>query len=532
MIQISQIKIPIEEGEEYLTSYIASFLKVNPSRIQKVILQKRSIDARKKPRVYYVYTVICEIPGLEKAILRKFSGNRRICRYVPVTFRLPNHGGEPLTKRPVVIGLGPAGLFCSYLLAKSGYAPIVMERGKPASERIKDIELFWETGLLHPASNVQFGEGGAGTFSDGKLNTLVKDRNGRQRFVLKTLVQFGAPPAILSDAKPHIGTDILIHVVTNMRREIQRLGGEIHFQEQVIDLAAEGGRLVHVSTDKNNYETSLAVLAIGHSARDTFRMLHRQKVAMSAKDFAVGFRVEHPQQLINEIQYGSSAASRLPAAPYKLAASAFGRGIYSFCMCPGGYVVNAASDEGQTVVNGMSYSGRHSKNANSAIVVSVGGSDFNQSDPLGAMAYQIQLEKKAFALGNGSIPQQLLGDFKENRCSVSYGAFDSLTKGAHTFANLRECFSWEINQAFLQGMTDFGKKIPGFDRDDVILSGVESRTSSPIRIHRNDLLESSIRGLYPCGEGAGYAGGILSAATDGMKVAEEIIQKYQVQYEL
>ena len=433
--------------------------------------------------------------------------------------------------------MGPAGLFCALLLSRAGYAPILIERGRAVEDRQKDVENFWRTGCLNPESNVQFGEGGAGTFSDGKLNTLTKDKTGRNQFVLETFVEFGAPEQILWDAKPHIGTDILQKVIQNMRKEILRLGGLVYFETKFESFVEKDGALQAITISQPgmpalSIDTQVAVLALGHSARDTFRMLHAHGIAMAAKEFAVGFRVEHPQQMIQEAQYGKNPPEFLSAAPYKMATKLQnGRGVYSFCMCPGGYVVNASSMEGHLAINGMSYAARDAKNANSAIVVSVGAGEYALDDPMGAIDFQMQLEKKAYELGKGAIPQQLYGDFCQNKKSQSYGEFSSVIKGDTQFANLRDLFSEDINTSFMEGMRLFGKKMAGFDREDAILSGVESRTSSPIRIERDMSLNANITGLYPCGEGAGYAGGITSAAMDGMKVAEEIIRKYRVNYE-
>ena len=429
----------------------------------------------------------------------------------------------------MVIGAGPAGLFCAYLLAREGYRPLVFERGKKVGERTEDVLHFWKTGVLDPASNVQFGEGGAGTFSDGKLNTLVKDPLGRNRFVLDTFVAFGAPEKITYENKPHIGTDILSKVIAAMREEILHLGGTFEFESCVTDIRVENQKIKAVEINHNTWmETEVCVLALGHSARDTFEMLQKTGLFMEPKAFAVGFRVEHPQKDINRSQYGEKYAELLEAAPYKVTANlANGRGVYSFCMCPGGYVVNASSEKKRLAVNGMSYSDRGSKNANSAIIVSVTPDDFEGTDALSGVEFQRRLEEKAFALGNGKIPQQLFGDYCENKKSTAYGTFPSETRGETAFANLRGLFSDEMEQSFIEGMHSFSKHIPDFDRNDAILSGVESRTSSPVRIRRDEVFEANIRGIYPCGEGAGYAGGITSAAMDGMKVAEAVIQKYQ-----
>ena len=406
--------------------------------------------------------------------------------------------------------------------------PIVFERGKRVDDRTKDILEFWETGVLNTASNVQFGEGGAGTFSDGKLNTLVNDKLGRNKFVLETFVKFGAQSNILYDGKPHIGTDILKQVIANMRNEIIRLGGEFHFDSQVENFVIEDGKIKGVVSKGETYYSDSVVLAIGHSARDTFKTLYDLGFDMEAKDFAVGFRIEHPQAMISETMYGPKF-NKLEPAPYKLAHNLEnGRGVYSFCMCPGGFVVNSSSEENRLVVNGMSYSKRDSHNANSAIVVSVGATEFDKSNPLAGIEFQRQIEGKAFNLASGKIPQQLYGDFKENRLSAGYGDFSSETKGYTAFGLLSEIFSHEINQSIIDAMGHFGTKIKGFDRHDAILSGVESRTSSPVRINRDEQFQSNIRGLYPCGEGAGFAGGITSAAMDGLKVAEAVIANQNI----
>lgn len=531
MIQINQLKVLARKDQDDLKPAIASHLGVSQDEIVAYRILKRSIDARKKPEIFYIYSVAVDLGKKESFVLNKKKKDNQILIYQEKKYKIPNIGEQKLSKRPVIIGMGPAGLFCAYLLALSGYQPIVLERGEDVLTRTKDVNAFWEKEILKPNSNVQFGEGGAGTFSDGKLNTLVKDKWGRNRFVLETFVLFGAPESILWEAKPHIGTDILIRVIKNMRMELIRLGAEIHFQSQVQDFVFENNQLVALKVKEKTIDTTVAVLAVGHSARDTFQILHERNVKMLAKEFAVGFRVEHPQEKINLVQYGTKCKSFLPPSPYKLATKLKnGRGVYSFCMCPGGYVVNASSAEQQLVVNGMSYAARDSKNANSAIVVSVGKKEYDMSNPLSAIAYQESLEKRAYQCGKGSIPQQLFGDFMADRISSGYGSFSSICCGKTTFANLNTIFSKEIRDSFLQGMELFSHKIKDFNAYDTILSGVESRTSSPIRIERNEVLESNQKGLYPCGEGAGYAGGIMSAAMDGMKVAEEIIKKYRMNY--
>lgn len=529
MIQIQQLKLPVEASEEALRLRCAKELRLAPEDITELIVIRRSVDARKKPELFYIYTIHVRSRQNEEKILKRLRGKHHISQAAPehyaYGFKTENKSKQAA---PVIVGMGPAGLFCAYLLALHGLHPVLLERGRPAKTRMEDVKHFWESGTLLPSSNVQFGEGGAGTFSDGKLNTLVKDKNGRNRFVLETFVKFGAPQEILMDAKPHIGTDLLVEVISNMRREICSLGGEARFLCRVDGLLVKDGKLRGFRAGEEEIFCTDGVLAIGHSARDTFQMLYQAGIFMQAKEFAVGFRIEHPQDFIDVSQYGRQTPL-LPAASYKLATKlSGGKGVYSFCMCPGGYVVNASSEKKRLVVNGMSYSGRDSGNANSAIVVSVGSQEFDMKDPLSGVAYQRMLEEKAYALGKGKIPQQLLGDFKALKNSRSYQGVLSKTKGAAVFAPLHTLLSSACRDAFLEGMELFGRKIKGFDRDDAVLSGIESRTSSPVRIVRNDQFYSNVEGLYPCGEGAGYAGGIMSAAMDGLKVAEKILQKYDL----
>ncbi|MGN0241112.1 MAG: NAD(P)/FAD-dependent oxidoreductase [Candidatus Weimeria sp.] len=525
-IRIDQIRIkPEQDSRRSLVKEAAKRLHISVKDITDLRILKKSIDARKKPDVFLLYQVAVDVSCDESRLLRN-RRIRNISPYKEIRYQLIKSDrrlSSDCRKRPVIVGFGPAGLFAGLLLSEAGLTPIIIERGRPVSDRKRDVEKFFETGVLEPDSNVQFGEGGAGTFSDGKLNTGVHDRNGRNHFVLETFVKYGAPEEILYEAKPHIGTDRLIDVVSNIRNAIIEKGGDVRFNTKMTKLIVKDGRVQGVETGSGIIETDTVILAIGHSARDTFRMLYDEKIPMSAKQFAMGFRIEHPQNFINESQYGREASEYLPAAPYKLAYSKGERGVYSFCMCPGGFVVNASSEEGHLAVNGMSNYGRDSANANSAIVVAVGAGEYDLNDPLGAIEYQRSIEKKAYDLCQGKIPQQLYGDFKDNRESISYGDFESLTKGAHAFSNLRGIYSPEIEQAFIKGMEFFDSRIHGFARYDAILSGVESRTSSPVRIPRDETFQSSVRGLFPCGEGAGYAGGITSAAIDGIKVAEAVI---------
>ena len=529
---INQLKIPYDKSNtDNIAKKLSAETGLDICSISNIKILKQSIDARKKPDIYYVYRISFEAE-LSKKALSKVLRNKNIAFYEPVTYALPKTSARDV--RPIIIGMGPAGLFSAYILCLAGYKPIIFERGKCVEERTADIAEFWESGCLNPESNVQFGEGGAGAFSDGKLNTLVNDKCGRSGFVLETFVKFGAPENILYDAKPHIGTDILITVISNMRKSLIEMGAEIYFESRLDNIDIYQGDNASVISaieikdpDKSRlYDVSKSpvILAIGHSARDTFYMLRDKKVPMVAKEFAVGFRVEHPQDFINTALYGTND---LGPAPYKLTArSSEGRGVYSFCMCPGGYVVNSSSEGNRLVVNGMSYSKRDSSNANSAIVVSVGKDDYDIDDPLAGVEFQRRLEAKAYGLCSGKIPQQLLKDFKAGVASTGYGSFDSCAKGKCEFANLRDIYPDEINMAVIEGMDLFDRQLSGFNRPDCILSGIESRTSSPVRISRNEDRHSEINNLYPCGEGAGYAGGIMSAAMDGMKVAEAIIERF------
>lgn len=523
MIRINQIKLPVNHDREQLEKKIKYMLHKTP--IKKWSIQKRSIDARKKDAISYVYAVDVELLPEQEKIFLKRNRNKNIQRIQPKKYYFPKVIRQ-WDYPPVVVGMGPAGLFAALMLARSGQNPIVLERGQDVRQRTKDVENFWKTGKLNTESNVQFGEGGAGTFSDGKLNTLVKDKFGRNRFVLETFVEFGAPKEILYESKPHIGTDLLCQVVANMRKEIKRLGGDVRFGAKVTDILVENSSLKGlIINEKEKIDCDAVILALGHSARDTFAMLYGKHLSMSAKAFAMGVRVEHPREMINDSQYGEGCKKYdLPTASYKLTYHAQnGRSVYSFCMCPGGFVVNASSEEGKLTVNGMSNHDRMGKNSNSAIIVSVTPEDFEGEGPLAGVEFQREWEEKAFDAGNGKIPVQLLEDFRENRISKQYGEITPNTKGETTFANLRECLPKEVSESICEGMEYFESKIHGFHRDDTILCGIEARTSSPVRLNRDENFESSIKGLYPCGEGAGYAGGITSAAMDGIKVAEALV---------
>lgn len=528
--------------KEEIEKKLNKLLYLKPGQLIGIEIIRESLDARKKPDLCYNLVVDIQVEK-EDAVFRfcQKKKQKEIIRLSEEKYEFPSAGSGWMKHPPVIIGAGPAGLFCGYYLAKAGYKPIIIEQGEPVERRLKTVEAFWKDGSLNPYSNVQFGEGGAGTFSDGKLNTSIKDKAHRNREILKVFVEMGAAPEILYKQKPHIGTDVLIDVVKNMREAILAYGGQVRFYTKLEELVLEGKQLKGIrvknlnGSDENKADMKemlsceQLVLAIGHSARDTFSMLYESHVPMEAKAFAVGFRVEHPQSMINQSQLAIAnlEGTGIKAADYKLTAkTTANRGVYSFCMCPGGYVVNASSEKEGLTVNGMSYSSRSGKNANSAIIISVTPDDFPNAGPLGGVEFQRGLEKKAYELGKGKIPLQLYGDFKANRITKQLGTIIPEVKGGYSFANVRDILPKELNQAFMEGMEAFQKKIPGFAKEDVPVLGVEARTSSPLRILRDEGLESHIKGIYPCGEGAGYAGGITSAAIDGLKVAEAIAAAY------
>lgn len=529
MIKISQIKMPIRSNMAALENKICEILRVDKSRITYWQIEKRSIEARKREKLSYVYSVAVSLKN-EKTIISR-NKNKNVTLLNKAEYELPVYTGIHAEERPVIIGSGPAGLFCGYLLAAAGLKPLIIERGECVEERRRTVEHFWKTNELNTESNVQFGEGGAGTFSDGKLNTGVKDRQGRIEFVLKAFVQNGAAQDILYDSKPHVGTDVLYEVVRNLREKIIELGGEFLFKNAVRSFDIEEGNVrAVVLKDAERIETGICVAAIGHSARDTVQELYRLGADISAKAFAIGVRLQHPQEIINRSQWGEDHPKELGAAPYSLSVKTKdGRGVYSFCMCPGGYVVNASSESERLAVNGMSYSGRDSGYANSAIIVTVEPKDYlsfkkDMPEALSAIAFQRSLEEGAYKAGNGYIPVQRFEDFKNNRISSS-NSFEPCTKGRWEYADVRNIFPMFIAEDIASGIDLMGGRIEHFNMDDALLMGVESRTSSPVRIIRDEDYESNIKGLYPCGEGAGYAGGIVSAAVDGMKVAEAIIKK-------
>lgn len=562
MIRIDNIKLPVDYSEKALRNAICDSLKLSSGEISEITIYKRSLDARKKDNIHYIFSVLVTLKN-DKSFKFNPKKHKDVSYFTPKEFKPVILGQLNLDRPPVVVGSGPAGLFCAYYLAKYGYKPILIERGDCIEERTKKVDAFWKGGQLDPESNVQFGEGGAGTYSDGKLNTMVKDTEGRIRCVLKTFVENGAPDDILYVNKPHIGTDLLKPVISAMSQKIREMGGLVRYRSKLTGLVAE-----NITVNSNNadsvgaiseskitgiivngtekIECGALVLALGHSARDTFKMLLDSGIHMEPKAFAVGVRVEHPQDFISRAQYGDFA-DKLPPADYKLThTTESGRGVYSFCMCPGGYVVNASSEEGRLAVNGMSNRARNSGNANSAIIVTVNPSDFENADsnPLAGTAFQQRLEKLAYDEGKGKIPQQFYADFKANRTSLEIPSASvsgkrqeetgfenfanrSCTGGLTSPGNLRNVLPEFISESIIESMPAFDRAIPGFMRDDMIMSGVESRTSSPVRMNRNDELQCNIAGIYPCGEGAGYAGGIVSAAADGLRVFEAIIHKYK-----
>jgi len=529
MIRVRQVKVSvIEDNELNLKIKVARKLRIKKEDIIKYKINKKSIDARNKEDVYFIYEVDVLVNNEDKIL--KSNKQSDILKTPNEEYVIPNIGDKKLNGNIIVVGSGPAGLFASYLLAENGYNPIIIERGEKIEDRVKTVQKFWSDGILNNNSNVQFGEGGAGTFSDGKINTLVHDKSFRNKKVLETFVKFGAPKEILYLQKPHIGTDILRQVIINMRHDIENLGGKFFYNTCLTDIIVKNDKIYEIEINhKEVWPCEHLILAIGHSARDTFQMLYDNKIDMQAKPFALGVRIEHLQKNINESQYGNFSNYLSPAS-YKLTyTTKYSRGVYSFCMCPGGYVVNASSEDGRLAINGMSNYARDSKNANSALVVTVSPSDFG-NNPLDGINFQRKLEENAYKIGEGKIPVQLYKDYKENRISDKFEGYTTEMKGNYKFANLNELFPEYINEALKEAIPVFGKKINGFDNNDAILSGIESRTSSPVKIIRGENFESNILGIYPCGEGAGYAGGIMTAAMDGMKVAEEIIKNYSNEF--
>lgn len=520
MIRVNQVKLDIFENKNQIKNKLLKKLRIREDDLIKYEIFKESIDARRK-KIKFNYSVDVEVKNEEK-ILKK-GKFKKSPGYEYETIK----GNLNEKIRPIIVGAGPSGLFNALILSQSGYKPIIIEQGEPVEKRLQTINKFWDEGILNERSNVQFGEGGAGTFSDGKLTTRIKDP--RCRKVLREFIQCGAPDEIIYKNKPHIGTDRLRGVIINLRKKIESLGGTFHFNTKVIDLIIENNEIkgIRLEEDKKLL-SSIVILAIGHSSRDLFEKLNEQKVSIQSKPFAIGVRIEHPQEMIDQNQYGSPMLrGKLGAAEYKLTYQSDFRGVYSFCMCPGGEVVAASSEKGTVVTNGMSRYKRDQENANAAILVTVKPSDYGNTSPLSGMYFQRDLEEKAFEFGgkNYYAPATLLGDYLENKVSENFGKIKASYKPGVTFVNFNDLLPEFINEPIKEAINYFDQKIKGFARKDAVLTGIETRSSSPIRIIRDkETYESdNIKGLFPCGEGAGYAGGIMSSAVDGINVAEKIM---------
>ena len=530
MLRLTEIKLSIDHCEDDLRTAIVERLGIKLKDLLSYTIFRRAIDARKRSSIHHIYTLDVEVTD-ESYVLKKhkkLNKNRNLSSTPDTSYHFVARASKGLNQRPVVIGTGPCGLFAGLLLAQMGFNPIIVERGKIVRERTQDTWGLWRKSILNPESNVQFGEGGAGTFSDGKLYSQIKDPRFIARKVLTEFVKAGAPKEILYLAKPHIGTFRLVGIVEKMRATIESLGGEFRFQNQVTDLLIENGQVRGVTlADGEILDTDHAVLAVGHSARDTFQMLNQRGVYIEAKPFSIGFRIEHPQSLIDRVRWGDFAGNKLMgAADYKLVHHCKnGRSVYSFCMCPGGTVVAATSEEGHVVTNGMSQYSRNERNANAGIVVGITPEADYPGDALAGIDFQRHWEVMAFEAGgsNYNAPAQRVGDFLAGQPSTALGKVVPSYKPGVTMTDLSKCAPDYAIEAIREAIPAFDRKINGFAMDDAILTGVETRTSSPIRIKRNTAYESiNTSGLYPAGEGAGYAGGILSAAVDGIEVAEAV----------
>ena len=520
MIRLRDIPLPPEHNAHQLQFEAARMLRISNSQIRQLRIVRRSVDARKKPDIKIIYTIDVAVDGNEKKILRA-SGCKR-ANIAPVSYYKAAKNVPQPEKRPVVVGFGPAGMFAALILAIAGWKPLVLERGEDAASRHEKVQKFFETGVLDTRSNVQFGEGGAGTFSDGKLNTGVN--NPRIGWVLEQFVKAGAREDILYDAKPHVGTDVLLEVVQNLRKRILSLGGEVRFHTQVTGLCVEAGKLSGLKLESGEIiPCDTAVLAIGHSARDIFEMLDGMGIPMEPKPFAMGVRIEHRQATVDESQYGR-VEPVLPPADYKLVQHLENATVYTFCMCPGGHVVAAASEEGRIVTNGMSYADRDGENANAALLVTVNPADFPYEGTLGGVKWQREIEERAYqASGSYRAPAQLVGDFLAKKPSTGAGEIQPTYRPGVHWCDLHEILPERITGAIAQALPLLDGKLKGFAGPDAVMTAPETRSSSPVRILRDETRQSSLRGLYPTGEGAGYAGGIMSAAIDGILTAETIL---------
>ena len=527
MLRINQIKLPLTADENDLRLAASKALKISENRIKSLRVSKKAVDSRKKDNIFFVYNVDVDVDGDENAVLKKCA--KGVDAIKPFEFKMPQVK-RTSTLRPVIIGFGPAGMFAGLVLARAGLKPLILERGSQIEKRQKDVQDFWTNRRLNPRSNVQYGEGGAGTFSDGKLNTGIK--NPLCKFVIDEFANHGAPEEIRWSSKPHIGTDKLAQVVREIRQEIISLGGEVRFDCQMTDIIVANGYIHGIKLKQNgheeDFETDTVLLCTGHSARDTVKTLYARGVHMMQKPFSVGARIEHPREFIDKAQYGSFAGHpALGAADYKLACHpAHGRGAYTFCMCPGGTVVNASSEEGGIVVNGMSEYGRDGRNSNSALLVGIDPENFGSDHPLAGFDLQRQIEVKAFEMGGGdyTAPAQLVGDFLNDRPSTKLGAVKPTCPTGVTMGDIRKILPKKVTDTYMEALYKMDKMLIGFAMPEAVFTAAETRSSSPVRILRDEIMQSNIRGLYPCGEGAGYAGGIVSAAVDAIKGAFAVLE--------